>query len=362
MSRELESINICSFIIHGMISIRLLSIPRAIVEYAENDSWISVLIMGGYALLIGYLFYWLGLRYKSLTFSQICEKVYGKFFGKIIILGIAIYTIISFSLGIRLFTDGIRIFLLDTTPIIFIITIMILACLYCLLKGVRTISIILDMLLPLILAFILLLVFLSLKNVKFIHLRPFFYGGVKPILQGAREMADPFLTVGIIGYVLPYFKNFKKMKKWIAISVSISVAVYTIILLLCIMAFGSTEIKYLIFPTITLSKSIMLESNILERAESLYMAAWIPITFSTLLLFYLASTLNLKAFFNTKKDRVIIFSQVPLFLVLALYPDNISEVFYLIGWNEDLGQLLIFLIVPLTAMIEFFKERRKNLK
>jgi len=360
MSKELESVNILSFIIHGMISIRLLSIPRAIVEYAENDSWLSVLFMGGYALLIGYLFYWLGTRYKNFTFSQICEKIYGKFLGKIIIIGIGVYTIVSFSLGIRLFTDGIRIFLLDTTPIIFIISIMILACLYCLLKGIRTISIVLDMLLPLVLGFILLLVFLSLKNIRFIHLRPVFYNGVIPILKGAREMGDPFLTVGIIGYVLPYFKSFKKMKKWIAISVSISVAVYTIILLLCIMAFGSTEVKYLIFPTITLSKSIMLESNILERAESLYMAAWIPITFSTLLLFYLASTLNLKALFNTRKDRIIIFSQIPFFFLIALYPDNISEVFYFIGWNEDLGQLLIFLIVPLAAIIQFFKERSKD--
>lgn len=357
MSKELESVNICSFIIHAVIGFRLLSLPRDVVEYAENDGWISILIMGLYGLIIAYIFYWLGVKYKGLNYSQICERLFGKIIGKIIIIAIAIYTITYFGLGIRLFADGIKIFLLDKTPTVFIISIMMTACLYCLLKGIRTIAIVMDMLLPLVIAFILLLVVLSYQNINTMHLRPFFAAGIERILRGSREIADPFITIGIIGYIIPYFKNYKKMGRWIGLSVGISVGIYTLIILLCILSFGSTEMEYLIFPTITLSKSIKIGTNILERAESLYMAAWVPITFTTLLLYYLASTLNLKAFFNTKRDRIIILSQIPLFFLIALYPDNIAQVFNLIGWFEELGQVLIFIVIPLSAIIQIMRER-----
>ncbi|MBS4539068.1 endospore germination permease [Clostridium sp. D2Q-11] len=362
MNKQLESINIIAFIINGVLSIRLLTLPREIGEHAKNNGWMSVLLMGAYIFFVGYVFFWVGTKHKDLTFSQICEKVLGKFIGKIVILGIGVYTIVSVGLGLRIFGDAIQIYLLDKTPLIVTMSIMLLACSYCILKGVKTISIILDILLPLILVSIIILIILSFSNIDIMNLRPVFHGGITPVAKGALEIADPFLTVGIIGYILPFFKDFKKMKKWIFISISICIVIYMIVVLICILSFGSEELNFLLFPTITLAKSIRMEVKILERAESLFMAAWVPITFTTLLLFYLASTLNLKALFNTKKDYFLILSQIPLFFIIALYPSNISEVFKFMGWNEKIGQILIFVIVPVMMIAQLIRERRVKAK
>jgi len=345
-----------------MVSIRLLTLPREIAEHAKNNGWMSVLLMGAYIFFVGYAFYWLGTKHKNLTFSQICEVLFGKLIGKILIVGIGIYTIASFALALRILGDGMQLYLLDTTPLIVVIAIMILVCVYCIFKGIKTISIILDILLPLILFFTTMLIILSISSAEIMNIRPVFYGGIKPIAKGALEVGDPLLSVGTIGYILPYFKDIKKMKKYIFIGISISISVYFLVILMTILVFGSDELNFLIFPTITMSKSIRVEVKILERAESLFMAAWIPITFTTLLLLYLVSTLNLKALFNSKRDRLIIISQIPLFLILALYPKNISEVFKLGELKDIGGQMLIFVIVPLAVLAQLIKERRVKSK
>ncbi len=360
MKNKLKDINMVSFIVNSMVSIRLLTLPRDVIQYAKNDGWISVLVMGFLSFFIGWFFYWIGNRYKGFNFSQICEKIYGKILAKIIMIGIMLYTLSSFGLGLRTFGDGIKIFLLDKTPLLLIISVMSLCCLYCLLKGIKTISIVMDILLPPILFFILLLVLLSTTNIDFISLQPIFYGGIKPILQGALQITDPFLDIGIIGYVLPYFSNNKGTARWIFLSIGIGILIHFIIVIMCILVFGCDEMKYLIFPTITLSKSIRLDVKILERAESFYMAAWIPITFTTLLLHYFISTLNLKALFNTKRDHLLIYGQIPIFFIIALLPQNIAEVFQFLHWNAQLSQILFFGLIPLTYMVELFKGRRKK--
>lgn len=141
MKEKLENINIFSFIINTMLGIRLITLPRDIGKYAERDSWISIIIMGVISIVTGYAFYWLANKNKSLDSSQIIEKILGKYIGKLAIIIIEIYILLSVGLGLRIFADSVKIFLLDKTPMLVIIIMMVLCCTYCVLNGVKTISI-----------------------------------------------------------------------------------------------------------------------------------------------------------------------------------------------------------------------------
>lgn len=360
MNNKLKDVTMLSFVIHAMIGIRLLSLPRDVVKYASNDAWISVIIVYISASLTGYGFYWIGLKYPGLNFSQINEKVLGKLFGKVMMIAIAIYTISTIGLGLRVFADSINLFLLESTPSILIISIMLIACVYCLRKDIGIMSIILDILLPLLIISMIILVLLPVGKMEPKNILPVFYGGIKPVIKGFLQIVDPVLPCGIVGYVLPHFAEPKKTKKWVFIGISISALVYFLIVLMCIMVFGSDEINYLIFPTLSLTKSIQLRATIFERAESFFMAAWIPTTFTTIILYYFASTLNLKALLNTKKDAMITYAQIPLFFIIAFMPENIVEVFKYLNANAVLAQILNLIYIPLFVLAVFLKTRRRT--
>ncbi|MCC5910016.1 MAG: endospore germination permease [Clostridiaceae bacterium] len=361
MKDKLDSVNMLALIIHSMVGVRLLTLPRDIVQYAENDGWMSVILATILSLMMGFSFYWIGTKHPKLNFSQICEVVLGKFMGKLIMVGIAAYTMLSIALSLRAFGDSLKIFILDTTPLYIIVLVMLLTSVYCLRGGIKTISIVFDLLLPFVILSIVFLILLATTNMESKNLLPVFYGGPKPVFQGFLEIVHPFLGVGVIGYVMPHFYQVKKVKLWILLAILGVGLTYFFIVIMCIMVFGSQELQRLIFPTISLSKTIQLDVEIFERAESLFMTAWIPISFTTIVSYYFSSSLNLKALFNTKRDDLIIYGQLPILFVMALIPQNIVQVYYYLSINNILAQVLSFGLMPLILIATFIKERRKSI-
>lgn len=362
MEKDLKGVDMLAFVVHGTIGVRLLSLPRDIVEHANNNGWISVLISSLIAFYLGFSFYWLCMRHPNLNISQIIESTFGKIIGKILMVAVAIYIISTIGLSLRSVSDSIKTFLLDGTPLAMVIIIMALPAIYGVSKGIKTMSIVLDLLFPYIMISILLLIALSSTNAELQNLRPVFYGGVSPVLKGSLEMVHPFLGIGIIGYIMPSFREPKAVKKWIAIGIIISVIIYISIVMLTILVFGTEETKMLIWPTISLSKVIQLETELFERAESLFMTVWIPMVFTTLVTFYYSSVLNLKALFDSKRDHLITYGQIPIFIAIALLPSNIVENYKYLDWINSLAQFLTFIILPLMIITTLYKERRKSTK
>ncbi|TYQ16480.1 UNVERIFIED_CONTAM: spore germination protein (amino acid permease) [Acetivibrio alkalicellulosi] len=354
---KLKDINMLAFVIQTMIGVRLLTLPRDLVAIASNDAWLSVVVAGLLALIIGYCFYWLGVKHRGLNISQIMEVVLGKFIGKIMQLFIFAYIILSIGLSARTFSDSIQLFLLDKTPRVLVILIIIFTCVYCVFKGLKTISILLDILLPFIIFFLILLLLLASTNMDIDNIHPVLYRGITPVLSGYVEIVHPYLGLGVVGYVMPYFTNPEKTKKWVFTGVFVVTLFYVAIVLMCIMVFGSKEINELVHPTIILSKTIELEAQLFERAESLFITAWIPITFSTMAVYYYASVLNLKAFLGTNRHNLMIYIQIPLIIIIALFPEDIIKAYHYLKINSYLALLLsiVVVILPFISIIRFRK-------
>jgi len=273
-------------------------------------------------------------------------------------VGIFVYIILSIGLSLRSTAMSIKVFLLDTTPLLVLILIMIIPTVYAVSKGIKTMSIVLDILLPIVLLAIAMLVGLSYKKIEFQNLRPVFYGGVTPVIRGSLNLVHPYLGIGIIGYIFPSINNPKSTKKWIFIGTAISLAIYFLMVILTILVFGPEESKILVWPTVSLSKAIQLETELFERLESLFMAVWIPVAFTTLLTFYYSSILNLKALFNTNKDHLIIYGQIPLIIIIALFPGNIVELYKYLNWVNIMAMFLTFIVIPSMIFMTLIRKRR----
>lgn len=362
MQAKLKGINMVSILIHAMIGIRIITLPRDVAKYAKNDSWISMVIMYFLILATGYAFYWIGLQYPGLNFSQINEVVLGKIIGKIIMIVIAIYTISSVGLSLRFFAESIRVFLLDRTPLNLIMIIMILTVMLCLRSGIKTTSIVFDILLPVLLVSIFFLLILPISATDPKNLLPVLHNGIKPVLRGSIEIVDPVIACGVIGYVLPYFKPTKKksMIKYIFFSITVTSLIYLAILLLVIMIFAVNETQHLMFPTITIFKALSLQSQVFERAEAMFMTVWIPTTFTTLCVYYLVAVLNIKALFNTKKDNIIFYILIAATMFIANIPKDMAEIFKYLEYNAVLAQILNLIYIPIFTLIVIYKVKRGN--
>jgi spore germination protein len=148
------------------------------------------------------------------------------------------------------------------------------------------------------------------------------------------------------------------MIKYIFFSISVTSLVYLATLLLVLMIFGVNEIQYLMFPTITIHKTITLQTQIFERAEAIFMTAWIPTTFTTLCMYYLAATLNSKALFNTKKDNIVFYVLVAVAMFIANIPKDMAEMFRYLEYNAILAQILNLIYIPAFTFIVLYKVKR----
>jgi spore germination protein len=363
MDNKLNSISMVSFIVHGVIGMKVLYISREIVIKADNNSWISI-ILGAIIVLLSCLGqYYIGIKNPGLNTSQIIRKLLGPFFGNLLLILGGLYTLAVISLFLRIFGDATKLFLLDRTPLYVIISLLAISCLYGVSKGIRAINVVLDMLLPIVLLAIAILVILPIGKADIRNLLPVFHDGFRSTAKGLGNSINAFFGFSIVGYVLPYFIDAKSTKKWIFVGFSICAFVYLAIVLMSIMVFGTREIYTLVYPTITLTKTIQLRVQLFERAESIFMAAWIPNVFTSIILYYFISTKNLMVLLKTNKERLLLYIQCIVFIILSLIPaDSLVAFRYINLVDNYLGKGITLLVIPILVILQIIKERRKALE
>jgi len=362
MTRDkLGSINMLSLFVNSMIGIKVLTLPRDLVIYSGTRSWMSLMIGALVALFTGLSLYWLGMKNPGLNTTQIVLKLMGRPIALIIMVVASFYFIGTAGLSLRIFADSINIFLLSNTPMSFVIIVMMLAGLYAVKQGLKVISIVFDLLLPVILFFIILLILLPVNNIDPKNLLPVFYGDIMPVIKGGYKAIEAFFGFAIIGYALPHFVEPKGVKKWIFISVAVCFSIYLGILLMALMIFGSNEISYLIYPTITLTKAIQLRVQLFERAESFFMAAWIPNAFTTLVIYYYLSIINIRSVFSKLNYNILAYCHFPLIFFVAMFPRNVvASTNYLVLLDNYIGKALVFFLVPGLIVLQLYRQRRKK--
>lgn len=357
MSKKVESIKMLSIVVNGMIGIELLTLPITTVKYAKNDGWLSPILIGFFMIVTVYQGYWYYKNYPGLNFAEMNEVIFGKILGKIFLSINILYNIYIHGITLRLFAESISVFLLDRTPILIVILVTLLVVFYFTSLNFESITVVFDILLPFVLFSIILLSIISFSAVTPYNLFPPLHGGFMPILKGALGSLNAAGTCFIFAFILPMFSNPQETKKYTILGVIISSMVFTLITALCIMVFGASEINHLMFPTLTLSKAIQLQNPVFERTESLFMAAWIPNTITTLVVYFIISTTSIKSLFKNKKDSIIRLVQLPLILIICLLPKNEVELFKMLDIANIGLNLLNFVYLPIVTITIFYKKK-----
>ncbi|MBV7272368.1 endospore germination permease [Clostridiaceae bacterium UIB06] len=347
-------------IVVTVIGVGVFSLPRDLATNVNTDGWIIALISG----IISYFLIYIALSVvennKYSKFFNILELNFGKIIGSILALIFIIYNIFAVSIGMRVFIEVIKMYLLQRTPTEFLIIITILTGLYLVRGEVGSLIKFNEiafwvMFLPI--TFVLLL---TLNRTDFTNIFPIFNSAPDEYVKALRSTIYSFGGIEIIYLVLPFMKNKKSIAKVALKSIIFVALFYVIIIIFCLAVFAKEQTKILLWPTITMIKSINIPGAFIERWEGIIMALWVVFYFTTFVNSYYLSSDILKDMLNLHDIKLSSALIVPFIYAIALYPENIAELYDIS--NSILPYLATFSSVLLPLILFLRKPSKKEVK
>lgn len=326
------------------------SFPRVIAERAGTAGWILLI----YAIIISILLFVIICKmYKNFKGKDILDigEYVGGNIGRILVGLILVvnYTFIC-SIVLREFSDGLKIIILERSPMSFVMFFFLLGMIVAAFYGLEPITRFSTIILPLIAtAFISILVtVVPIFNID--NIFPIMGKGAYNLLINGVSSISIFSGISVIFILPPFLNSFDCFKKTGIYSIllsgfflTIGIVVYT----LSIPYPVSTEIT---IPMYTLARTIDL-GRFFTRIESVFVLAWSTSAFIYLgiILFFIVYVF--KKTFKLKYHTPLIFPMAILIFTFASIPGNMmrvfeleSQVFRTLAWVVTFAMPLILLI------------------
>lgn len=347
-------------IVVSVIGAGVFSFPRDVTVTAGTDGWIITLVSGA----ISYLLIYIAIKaVKNNDYGKlyyILRFNFGKFIGSILGLIFIAYNIFAVSIGMRVFIEVIKMYLLQRTPTEFLILVTILTGIYIVrgeienLVKFNEISFCI-MFIPIIFVFL-----LTLNRTDFTNIFPVLSNTPDEYVKALKTTIYSFGGIEIVYLMLPFMKNKKSIPKIALRSIMFITIFYAVVVIFCLAVFAKEQTKTLLWPTITLIKSIDIPGTFIERWEGVVMALWVIFYFTTFINSYYLSADVLKDMFKLHDIKLSSALLIPFIYAIALYPENIAEVYEVS--NSVLPYLATFGLVVLPLLLFIRKPSKKELK
>ena len=361
-TEQLSAPQIMTLTVSAIFGVDVLVVQRELVTIARQDAWISLALGGILIILMGIVCYYLACLYPNMDFPQIILHVCGKFFGRLLLLPALVYDLLYTGLSLRIFAQALKMFLLSITPMVPIILFMALAAAYAVYKGIYTIGGIVDIIFPICAVTALSIIVLPLRQTIFSNLKPILFENTGNVIKGILPGFHQFTGFGIITFLFCYTRRTKGILKWYLAGLGIPIFLYVALTMVTIMVFGPSDVQSLIYPTLTLAKSIEFPGTFLERVESFVAVLWIGIVFVSVVLFLFKSTRNITVFLglDTKYQSFVIWTQIPLLLGIALFIKNALEVIEFFSRMKYMDVILGLFVIPFVTAVALLKKRKET--
>ncbi|WEG14654.1 endospore germination permease [Pullulanibacillus sp. KACC 23026] len=269
---RLSNIQAAMLAITSLTIIGHLILLTVIISQSRQDGWLAA-IVGTVLGLIGILaLVKLVQRFPGRTLIEILF-VHFSWIGKVIGILYLIYFYIMLILGVRLFAEAYK-RIMPETPMWAFEAIILMLTAYIVYKGLETLGRLNQIMLVVLVLFALAVAFLTMsQNKDYSNLLPIMGNGVKPVAVGSLSMMGWFGEFVVMGMVLPYVQNPKKLVK-----TGIWVGVITLVFFLGpitgpIALFGPTEAAKMSFPTFSEVRYIS-AGEVINRFDAIAVMFW----------------------------------------------------------------------------------------
>jgi spore germination protein (amino acid permease) len=255
--------------------------------------------------------------------------------------------VFAISVGMRAFVEVIKMYLLDKTPTEFLIIITIFCGTYLIRGGLRSVIKFNEVALWTMFIPIGLVLLLLTGLGDYTNILPVLQNPPKNYINALKFTTFSFGGIEIMYLITPFLINKQKAQRTLSKGIIFITIFYALVTLLVLAVFSEEYTKTLLWPMITMIKTINIPGSFFERWESIIMALWILFYFTTFCNLYYFSSHILKETFRLGDVKISSFIIVPFIYLIAMYPKNIQELLNIVTMIIPIIFVYDLILVPL---------------
>lgn len=346
-----------ALIVTTILGTGILSLPHEVAKAVGSDGWILVLLGGITTLIISFIIGSLVMRFPQDTFIEYSRKTVGKFLSYPLSALLAIHYVLITSLSLRIFAEVMNVFMLPRTPMEFIILTQMLTSLYLVRYGVEPVARLSEILLPILIIPIFAMYVIAFPKADFSELLPFMATPLIKMAKGIFFTLFSFLGFEILLVVAPYMRSPKRIYWSLFASIGIVTLIYFFIVVVVFATMGVENTKMLMWPSMSIIRTLTAPGGIFDRMDALAMALWTIAAFTTLNSFYFAAVLAFAHIAGFKEFKPLTSLLFPwIYLVAVLPPGTLS----VIKWANLMGFLGVLVSVVVPGLILLLSSQKKG--
>jgi spore germination protein KB len=335
---------------------------------AKQDAWISILLGMLAGILLFLVYHRLFLFYPDLPLTSYIQKIVGKWVGRTLALMYIVYFIYLAGRVLRDFGELLTSTIYTNTPMVFLITVLLVTIAYAIHKGFEVIArvgeIFFGVVYLMAIVGFFLIIFSGLIHLE--NLRPMLENGIVTILKTTmREtLTFPFGEMIVFTMLLPYLNKPKKARMMCILGMVLSGVNITIASIVNIATLGVDLFVRAPYPLLATVGKIQL-AQFIERLDVLFMLYLMIAGFIKVAIFYYAAVIGTADLFQFKNYRKI---SLPIGMIVLLAAIVMAQN-YMEHIKEGLQVVPIFLhwpfqiIIPVTLLgIAYIREKLKQKK
>ncbi|WP_243432588.1 endospore germination permease [Lysinibacillus sphaericus] len=351
-------------IITSLLSIgtAILIIPSTIASSSKQDAWIAASIGVVLSLLVVKLFLTLGNQTPTLNFIEANEKIFGRFFGKITVIGFLSLTLFSggellYFIGIFMKTE-----VMPETPTLAFALLFSIIIMYAAYLGLETFARSAEILFPMfILIFIFFIVCIT-PQIKFENIQPIMEVSKTSMFYSIIRFMSVFsFSLVMLLMIYPASVNVQQSsKKGFYIGTILGGFVLVTLITLCILVLGAANTASRTFPSYALAQRISI-GNFLQRIEIIMAFMWIVSIFIRTFMYFYTTVVGIAQIMKLKDHRPLILPMGIIMIGLSqiIHPDIVHSDNY----NNEIWPIYSFIftiLLPILLLIVAVIRNRKS--
>ena len=347
----------------------VLSLPRSVGESAGNDMIWVILLSGVVVAILVYLITRLCQRFPGMTLVQFAPYILGsrkrKWVGYVIsfpfLLMVALFFVMGTASVVRIFGETVVTTMLPRTPVEAGMLIFLLAAAIGAGSDLGVIAKLNEFLFPITLIPFLSMIYALFQSGEITNILPLFQ--LDPMVLPKALMGGAFAFAGfqVVMIFSGFYQQPEKMKKANMISILAITISYWYLCAISLSVFLFFYVYNLMFPVLEVAKVVKMEDILFARIESAILSIWLVAGYTSVVNLFSALVQIIIEYFRLSERyrRWIAFLAVPVFLYLALIPENTQEV----GIYADrigLYDAVISVIIPVVLLLVAVIRKKKG--
>lgn len=328
----------------------IINVPNMIILDTKTGSTLNMIFVSILAVAFTYIICRLFKPFYGKDILDVSEYAGGKILKTILGILFILFFVFLSSINLRYFANSLKVIYFNTSPLVYILLFFLVPTLFTNKYGLRAISGVNLIFLPIILASFIFLLISSYDNFTMVRIFPVLGEGFKETFLTGSTNLFSFTGLAYIYFLPALLKDSKDFKKVSIISVVISAICLLLSVLSLLMAFPAITKTDETLSVYLLTRLIEL-GNFLERLDAMFIFIWIiaHISFLSLTFFYI-----LKIFQKITKiedSRTLTYSLGLIILGSCLIFKDIAQLKFIARYYLKYSTLILIFVICFGILI-----------